>query len=293
MKTLKAIFKLMRPYQWTKNALIFLPLFFHGSILSQSQFLDVMAAFVGFSFIASSIYCFNDIADIETDRQHPKKSKRPLASGALSKRTAIIVLAVLIVSGFLVFYLQGLDKEVFIYALIYIILNVLYTLKLKKFGIIDTFIIALGFVIRIFLGSASGDIALSQWIIIMTFLLALFLSFAKRRDDLIIYQKTGQIQRDNIVQYNLEFLNITFGILASVIIVAYIMYTLSSDVISGFGNKNIYFSTIFVIAGLLRYIQNSTVLGLSDDPTRILFKDWFLLVCVLAWMLYFAIVIYL
>ncbi len=292
MNNISSIIKLIRPYQWAKNVLIFLPLFFHGTILNLTSFLDVFFAFAGFSLIASSVYCFNDIHDIETDKMHPKKSKRPLASGIMSKKTALVVLVVAFIAGCGVIFIGDLHYEVILWALIYYILNVFYTLIFKKYAIIDTFIIALGFVIRILIGSVAGNVELSQWIIIMSFLLALFLSFAKRRDDLVIFKNTGQIQRQNIIQYNLEFLNIIFGILASVIIVAYIMYTISPDISLRFGEKNVYYSTIFVIAGILRYIQLSIVRGNSDDPTKILFKDRFLLLCVFGWILFFISVIY-
>ena len=166
-------------------------------------------------------------------------------------------------------------------------------MKLKQFAIIDVFLIAVGFVLRLFVGSFSGDIKLSQWIILMTFLLTLFLAFAKRRDDVLIYQESGIVTRKNILQYNVIFLNIVLSLLSSVTIVAYIMYTVDTDIKhSPNNNEYLYLTSVFVIMGILRYLQQTLVFQKSGDPTNILLKDKVIQLIILCWIISFVIILY-
>lgn len=293
MKTISAIYTLIRPYQWIKNLFIFLPIFFHGSLFEDNNYASMVLVFLGFSLIASSIYCLNDIIDIEMDRLHPKKSKRPLASGELSKNTALILHFLLLFTGLSLIYFFSNNQQVIYYCLFYYFLNIAYCLYLKKLSIIDVIIISSGFVIRLFIGSVAANIELSKWIIIMTFLLALFLSFGKRRDDLLIYNESGKIQRQNVLNYNLDFVNITMSILSAVIIVAYLMYTLSPEVNLRFGSDNLFFSFVFVLMGILRYLQLTLVFNESQDPGKILLRDTFLQITIALWILFFGFLIYL
>ncbi len=252
--------------------------------------MKTMIAFIAFSLVASSVYIFNDYHDIEEDRKHPTKKNRPLASGKVSKQSAKTVMIILLMFGLAISYL--LKSTVFYLILSYFILNLLYTLKLKHIVIIDTFIIATGFVIRIFVGSQTGNIWLSMWIIIMTFLLALFIALAKRRDDVLIYLETGDKARKIIDGYNLEFLNTSMVIMASVVIVSYIMYTISSDVVSRMHSENLYLTVVFVILGLLRYMQITIVEKKSGSPTEMLLRDRFLQLSILGWIATFILLIY-
>lgn len=252
--------------------------------------LKTMIAFIAFSLVASSVYIFNDYHDIEEDRKHPTKKNRPLASGKVSKQSAKILMIILLMFGLAISYL--LKGTVFYLILSYFILNLLYTLKLKHIVIIDTFIIATGFVIRIFVGSQAGNIWLSMWIIIMTFLLALFIALAKRRDDVLVYLETGDKARKIIDGYNLEFLNTSMVIMASVVIVSYIMYTISSDVVSRMHSENLYLTVVFVILGLLRYMQITIVEKKSGSPTEMLLRDRFLQLSILGWIATFILLIY-
>lgn len=293
---MKNIILLMRLQQWLKNAFVFLPLFFDQKMLSGTELIDAFFAFLSFSFAASSIYCLNDIIDIESDKLHPKKCKRVLASGKVSKVQAYVVMAVLMIAAMaipLVAFKEETIVELATITALYITMNVAYCLVLKRFAIIDVFTIAAGFVLRIIAGGIATDIWLSQWIILLTFLLALFLAFAKRRDDVIIFNNHGIKARKNIVRYNLEFLNNAISIIASMTMICYIMWCVSTAVIERMGTDKLYITAIFVLMGILRYLQLTMVDAKSGSPTKILYKDRFIHICIAGWIAIFYVIIYL
>ena len=176
--------------------------------------------------------------------------------------------------------------------LFYWLLNLAYCAKLKQFAIIDVCIVAFGFVLRLLAGGFATDVMLSKWIVLMTFLLTLFMSFAKRRDDVLLMEETGKAPRKNTIRYNLTFINQAITITASVTLVCYIMYTVSPEVIKNFHTENLYLTSIFVLVGLLRYIQIAVVDEKSGNPTKIIQKDHFTQLIVLAWLLAFILIIY-
>ncbi len=281
---------LVRPHHYIKNLFIFLPLFFGLKITDINLLLETFVAFIAFSLVASSVYVFNDYYDIEDDKKHPRKKNRPLASGKVSKQSAIVLIVILLISGFAISYLLGSMVSYLVFS--YFILNLLYTLKLKHVAIIDTFIIAIGFVIRILVGAETGNIKLSMWIIIMTFLLAVFIALAKRRDDIIIYLESGIKTRNVVDGYNLEFLNTSMIIMASVLIVSYIMYTISPDVAVRLHSDKLYLTVLFVILGIMRYMQITIVEKKSGSPTELVLKDIFLQLSILGWLTTFALLLY-
>ena len=269
-----------------------MPLFFHGKLFDLSLFLNAFWAFIGFSFIASSIYVFNDLRDVEEDRQHPEKKFRPIAAGSISEKNAKLLILILASLAGIIFYTMFSNIWVWLCVFFYFWQNILYTIWLKKIALVDVIIISLGFIIRIFLGSAATDIYLSHWIIIMTFLLALFLAFAKRRDDILLTNSTGVKHRSNIDGYNLEFLNAAIIISSAMVIVAYIMYTTSVEVIQRTG-QNIYLTSFFVVIGIFRYLQVVFVKQQSGNPTKVFLKDSFLQIIMLGWIVSFGIILYL
>jgi decaprenyl-phosphate phosphoribosyltransferase len=282
--------KLIRISHWSKNLFMFTPLFFSGQFTDFYKLSILLGGFISFCLVASSVYIFNDIFDLKEDRIHAKKKSRPLASGSISVKNASAIGIFLLLCGFmLAAYLNWL----FIIVLgIYLLLNILYTMKLKEIAILDVNIIALGFVLRIFAGGILVSIAVSHWLVIMTFLLSLFLAFAKRRDDVIILQQTGEKMRKSVHGYNLDFINSAISLLSAVIIVAYLLYITSPDVTNRFHDKPVYISGIFVILGLLRYLQITLVNSDSGSPTRILFEDRFIQSAILGWILFFVLIIY-
>lgn len=289
------LLKLIRPHQWLKNVFVMIPMFFGGSLLDPSDIRASVVTFFAFSFIASSVYCFNDIIDVEADRLHPVKCKRPIASGAISVRSAWTLMALMFLLSVGTVCLLDTYSHVInvgLVILIYYILNILYCSKLKQYAIVDVCIIAFGFVLRVLAGGFATDIALSKWLVLMTFLLTLFLSFAKRRDDVLRMNETGEPPRKNTIRYNLTFINQAITITASVTLVCYIMYTVSPEVVNRFHSDLLYLTSVFVLLGLLRYIQITVVDKRSGDPTKMMLRDRFTQCVVLLWALTFLVLIY-
>lgn len=289
------ILKLIRPHQWLKNVFVLIPMFFGGSLLDPEDIRASLLTFLAYSFVASSVYCFNDINDVEADRRHPVKCKRPLASGAVSMGTAWMLMALMFVLAALMTALLG-DRghilKVGGVLLFYYILNICYCAKLKQYAIVDVCIVAFGFVLRVLAGGFATDITLSKWLVLMTFLLTLFLSFAKRRDDVLRMNETGEPPRKNTIRYNLTFINQAITITASVTLMCYIMYTVSPEVVARLGSDLLYLTSVFVLLGLLRYMQITVVDKKSGDPTKIMLRDRFTQLVVVLWALTFLILIY-
>ena len=282
------IIKLLRVQHYIKNLFIFLPLLFSLSFTDIQGIRDTFIVFVLFSLLASSVYIFNDFLDINEDRAHPTKKNRPLASGSVSKKSAILLIVALSLTSLTLSFL--LSTTLFSVLLIYFILNIFYSIKLKHIAILDIFIIASGFVLRLFAGSSVAGIHLSMWIISMTFLLALFLALAKRRDDVLL-SLDGQQTRKNIDGYNLEFVNASMVLMAGVVIVSYIMYTISPAVTARLGTEYLYLTSFFVILGILRYMQITFVEENSGSPTKVVIKDTFLKLTIFFWLLSFIVVV--
>ena len=284
---------LIRPHQWIKNLFIFIPMFFGGSLLNGSDIYACVITFLAFSFAASSIYCFNDIYDVEADRRHPVKCHRPIAAGVISISTAYaLMIAMLVIS---IGILALLQKHFWIVAgviFFYWCMNLSYCIKLKRYAILDVCIVSFGFVLRIIAGGEATDIVLSRWIVLMTFLLTLFLSFAKRRDDVLRMNETGEAPRQNTSRYNLTFINEAITITASVTLVCYIMYTVSPEVVANFHSDYLYLTSVFVLLGLLRYIQLAMVDKKSGDPTKVILHDRFTQLIVSGWLVSFLLIIY-
>src|SRR5215467_6143064 len=277
------LFKLLRVKDWAKNLFLFIPLFFSGQLFDSSKFYSLALGFFAFSFVASSIYIINDYRDIEDDRKHPEKSKRPLAAGTIKKSTAIIICIILLIAGFGLSYLANTRLKFSFILAIYFFLNLAYSLGLKAFPILDIFIVAAGFVLRIKAGSVIAFIQVSEWLNIMVFLLALFMATAKRRDDILLKIASGQDMRKSVKDYNLEYLSTILSLMCAVIIVAYFMYTMSPEVIVRMGTYRLYYTCIFVIAGVMRYLQIIFVQGKAGSPTNILYKDRFIQIVILLW----------
>lgn len=295
MSYMNNILKLIRPHQWLKNVFVLIPMFFGGSLLDPEDIRASLLTFLAYSFVASSVYCFNDINDVEADRRHPVKCKRPLASGAVSMGTAWMLMALMFILAALMTALLG-DRghilKVGGVLLFYYILNICYCAKLKQYAIVDVCIVAFGFVLRVLAGGFATDITLSKWLVLMTFLLTLFLSFAKRRDDVLRMNETGEPPRKNTIRYNLTFINQAITITASVTLVCYIMYTVSPEVVARLGSDLLYLTSVFVLLGLLRYMQITVVDKKSGDPTKIMLRDRFTQLVVVLWALTFLILIY-
>jgi decaprenyl-phosphate phosphoribosyltransferase len=290
MQKLKFYLHLIRPHQYLKNGFIWLPVLFGNRILDVPTIGRTLLAFFAFCMAASTIYIINDFLDREEDRCHPIKRNRPLASGAVSSREALCMaliclfasmgLALITLPGACIYLLLG-----------YLLLNIAYSQSLKHIPIVDIVCIAMGFVLRVFMGGAAANIPISPWIVIMAFLLALFLALAKRRDDLLLLSQSNSVRRA-IDGYNLEFISLAMGIMASVIIVAYLLYSVSPEVEAKHGTHQLYISGVWVLLGILRYLQITFVEEKSGSPTLVLIKDYLLQTVIVLWLVNIFILLY-
>ena len=287
--------KLLRVEQWIKNFFVFVPLFFSGNITNFDLLGKSIFAFIIFSLAASSIYIINDYSDIESDRKHPEKRRRPLASGAISKRTALIFLVALISLSIVLVYFgaQYFHHNFWKFATIiafYFFMNLAYTFKLKHVAIIDVSIISLGFVLRVLAGGYATGIFISQWAILLTFVLALVLAIGKRRGELINAQISGKT-RKALDGYNVQFADIALSVSCTLAIVCYLMFTLSPEVQQRF-HARVFYTVIFVVFAFLRYLQQTLVYNKTESPTKIIYRDRYIQITLVLWVAAFLLQIY-
>ncbi|MDM1073072.1 UbiA prenyltransferase family protein [Empedobacter brevis] len=286
---MKNYLKLMRVNQWVKNLFVFLPVFFSGKLFDVGLFIESFYGFLIFSFVASSIYIINDYVDIEKDKKHPEKKNRPLASGKISKKNALVLFFVLVVFSSILIFLFG-NKQVAILVAIYFFMNLAYSFKLKQIAILDVMIIALGFLLRVFVGGYMTGILITDWTILLVFDLALILALGKRRGELINADLEG-ITRKSLDGYNLNFLNSALSITCTVAVICYMMFILSPETQSKFHHYIVY-TFVFVFAAVLRYLQQTFVYLKTESPTRLIFKDHFLQFLIIMWGISYILLIY-
>lgn len=281
-------FKLLRPHQWVKNAFVAAPLFFTPEAVSRETAVQVLAGVVCFCVLSSGVYILNDYLDRDADRQHPVKRNRPLAAGTVPVAAAMALMAVLIGGGLAGAFLLGGDFGVI--SLAYLVVNVAYSTVLKRMSIVDVMLVALGFVLRVYAGSALIDVEPSVWIVSCTMLLALFIALAKRRDDLV--KGLGDEHRVSLAGYSKRFLDTSLAVVLAALLVSYLLYTAEPENRARFDTDYLFVTAPFVIAGVLRYLQITLVEERSGTPTRVVLTDAFLRYTVLAWLAVFALLIY-
>ncbi len=289
---LHAVMKLIRPYQWVKNLFVYMALIFGGRLLDTSSWLHVTIAAACFCIASSAIYCLNDIIDAPADRLDPRKRFRPVASGAVSPATAGWIGAVLGIAAMGTSYLL-LPAGATAVLIAYLIINVAYCLRLKNIPLLDVIIIALGFVLRVAMGGLAASIWISQWIIIMVFLLALFLAIAKRRHETLqVERQEKESGRPSIEKYNIAFLDTALCLIAAVTLIGYIIYTLQPRTIEQFHTDYLYVTALPVLIGILRYLQLTIVDNATGDPSEVAFSDRPLQLTVIVWLALFILIIY-
>jgi decaprenyl-phosphate phosphoribosyltransferase len=293
MSLIRDHIKLLRPKDWAKNLFLFVPSFFAGNFFDATRIANIALGFLAFSFLASCIYIINDYRDVEDDRKHPVKRNRPLASGTVKKSTAVAICFILFVMAITLGYFLDPTLQLLFVLTIYFVLNFSYSMGLKNIAILDILILASGFVLRVKAGAIIAQVDTSEWLMIMTYLLALFMAIAKRRDDMLLKLSTGTTMRKSITGYNLDFLNTLLGLFSAIIIVSYIMYTVSDMTVLRLGTHRLYYTSVFVMAGLMRYLQITFVAGKSGSPTEILYKDRFIQLTLVLWILSFYVILYL
>lgn len=285
---LPPLLELMRPHQWVKNGLVAAPLFFTPEAVSLATVLNVALAIACFCAVSSSVYILNDYMDREADRAHPEKCTRPLAAGTVSVPMALIAFVVLLGGAMGGGYV--LSPALVGFLAVYFMMNVAYSLGLKKVSLIDVMIIAMGFILRVEGGAAVIAVEASVWIMIMTGLGALFIALAKRRDDLV--RAIESEHRKSLDGYSIGFLDTANSIVIGALLVAYLIYCTDAQVIARMGTADLYYTAPFVVLGLLRYMQITIVEERSGSPTRVILTDKFLLVTGALWALTFGALIY-
>jgi len=282
MKKMLELLRLMRPYQWVKNAFVFVGLLFGHAWHDSALVTQAVIAFAAFCLVSSAIYTFNDIVDLEQDKQHAKKSKRPLASGAVSVPAAIMLAAPLAVAGLALGYVAS--RSVLVILLGYMLMNIAYTLYLKHVVILDVFIIAAGFMLRILAGTLGIGIAPSQWLLLCGLMVTLFLGFTKRRAEIIALDADKTLHRKVLEHYGPVLLDKMIVITAAGLIMSYSLYTMNPDTIRIHGTANLIYTVPFVMYGVFRYIYLLHHQSRGGDPSHDLVRDPHLLIVVGAWL---------
>ena len=280
--------QLLRPHQWVKNVFVGAPLFFTPSAVSPSTISRVLLGVLAFCLVASAVYIVNDYLDRNADRYHPIKRHRPLAAGTVAVPTAFGLVAVLLAAGLsLAAFLSPIFAA---FVLVYLGVNLAYSLRLKDFSIVDLMLIALGFILRVEAGAVLARVELSVWIIICTGLLALFLAIAKRRDDVVHALDVGH--RASLGGYTRPYLDVAIAIVLSALLISYIIYTTDREVMGRYGTEHLYLTVPFVAAGVLRYLQITFVEERSGSPTLMVLTDRFLCLTITGWLAVFGYLIY-
>ncbi len=280
----------MRPKQWIKNSFVFAALIFAKELFDADYFLITLWAFLLFCLLSGSVYLINDIFDIKKDRLHPTKSKRPVASGAVS-----ITEAALWGTGFALFSLFFsfyISLPFGVVALIYFILNFLYSMFLKKVVIIDVMAIAFGFLLRAIAGAVVIGVAISTWLILCTILIALFLGFCKRRQELLIYEHEPTTHREILSEYSKSFIDQMIAVVTASTVISYSLYTMSPGVIEKMGTPYLNITIPFVLYGIFRYLYLIYKKEGVDSPTRIILEDKPLLINIFLWGIAVIIILY-
>ena len=288
--SLRALLRCMRPAQWIKNGFVLIPLIFSVNLNQPSLLIREAVAFSAFCLVASGIYLWNDAFDWKADLTHPEKKMRPIPAGDLSASVARIFGSLLLLTGIAVGFWLGRPLALLLST--YAGINIFYGLWLKHLAILDLMSIAAGFVIRVVAGAAAIGVEASHWILMCTFLLALFLGVAKRRQELLTLAGDSVRHRRVLDQYTLPWLDQAGTIVSAATIVAYALYTVAPETQARFGTDHLIYTLPFVIYGILRYLHLVQGGDRTGNPTNALLKDKPLLLCLLGWVLVCAAIIY-
>lgn len=276
MNNIKYIIKLIRPKHWIKNLFIFGSIIFSNNFFNFAILKNNILTFIAFCFISSTVYVMNDIVDVEKDKKHPEKCKRPIASGKVSVSTAILIGILLFIASLTIAF--NVNISVFIIIIIYFIDNVAYSFKLKNLVIIDVFSIAFGFILRVLAGSFATGVIASNWIILCTLFLSLFLGFSKRRNEIISLGKDACNHRKNLSKYNTIFLDKIINISLTCTIIFYSIYCVLGT------NSNLFiWTSIFVIWATIRYYYLIYSKNKTENPTDLIVKDKQLMCLISSW----------
>jgi 4-hydroxybenzoate polyprenyltransferase len=280
----------LRPSQWAKNLLVFAGVLFGLRLFDVTAVARASAAFVIFCLLSGVVYLINDIADRHSDRQHPLKARRPIASGALPVATALT--SAIVLGGFALAGAFALGRTFFVVAAGYLALLALYSGPLKHIVIIDVLTIAIGFVLRAVAGAVAVDVSISQWLLVCTILLALFISLAKRRHELVLLADGAVSHRPILGEYSPYLLDQMIAVVTASTLIAYIFYTISPETAQKFGTQWLGLTVPFPLYGIFRYLYLVHRREGGGSPADLLLTDRPLLLCVTLWAVSVALIIY-
>ncbi|MBM3324321.1 MAG: decaprenyl-phosphate phosphoribosyltransferase [Calditrichaeota bacterium] len=298
MTQLRDIIELVRPQQWTKNLVVFAAILFSPARVAVENplvILKVVQAFFAFCCLSGSIYAFNDWQDLESDKQHPAKSKRPLASGRVSPTAGLLISASLASLG--VVWTFALDAWFGWIGAVYLAINLAYSLGLKHAVILDVLVLSFGFVLRAVGGIAViwryiPDFYLSYWLLLCAFLLSLFLALAKRRHEIVLLGDQAASHRTSLLHYSTPFIDQLLAVLGAATLLAYSLYTISDDTLKHYGTRALFWTIPFVVYGLFRYLYLIYNRAQGGDPTQLLLRDRPTMINVLLWAFAAAMIVY-
>jgi 4-hydroxybenzoate polyprenyltransferase len=289
MKILEVV-KSLRIQQWIKNLFVFAPLIFSQNVFNIPLLIKTFLAFVLFCILSGAAYILNDIQDLEEDKLHPLKSKRPLASERLKKNHALFACILFVLLGLAGAYF--LNVYFFVVVLVYFILQIAYSIWLKHVVIIDVFLIAAGYFLRVIAGGLAIEVQISPWLFICTILIALFLALSKRRHELVLLDKSAEIHRPILKEYTPNLLDQMIAVVTASTVISYCLYTVSSETIAKFGTKNLLFTVPFVLYGIFRYLYLVHQKDEGGSPEALIIKDKPLLVDLFLWIATAMLILY-
>ncbi len=283
--------RLLRPLQWTKNVFVFAPLVFSRHLFDLAYIERSIAAFAVFSIVSSAVYIVNDIADRASDRLHPLKRSRPIASGAVSIGQAIVVAIILLLaagSG-----AMWLGPKVMFITSLYLVLNVGYSFGLKQVILVDVFIVASGFMLRVLAGAFAIGVLVSPWLVLCTLFVSVFLAVSKRRAEILLnIEQETENARPVLRHYDIQFIEQMMTVTAAGMAISYALYTVAERTVEVFGSENLIFTTVFVLFGIFRYLYLMRSRKTDDNPTHLLLSDVPTLINMAAWFLSCVAIIY-
>jgi len=290
---LVALFTLMRPWQWVKNGFVLAPVFFAGLALVADKVTTALVATVAFTLISAAVYVFNDLRDADADRGHPGKRERPIASGAVTVAEARLFFALLVLAAAAIAALGGLGGAFLLIAAVYLTANIGYSLGLKHVALVELFIVAGGYVLRLLAGSAAIGVAPSPWILCVSGVLALFLVVGKRRADLVQADGNGGAKtRPVLAAYNRRYLDLMLGITAAATLLSYVLFCVSEYAIARVGTPYLIATAVFVAFGLFRYLQLVVVDETAEAPAELVLRDPMIRGAVACWVVAYGVLFY-
>jgi 4-hydroxybenzoate polyprenyltransferase len=275
------LIRLLRPHQWLKNGFVLVGLLFGHAWNDQDTLTRAALSFAAFCLLSSAVYIFNDLLDRDADRLHPEKRSRPLASGQVGVSAALLLLAACLCASFWLAFYASHAPWVF---LAYIAINIAYTLGFKRVVVLDVFMIASGFMLRLLAGTLGIGIAPSHWLLLCGLMLTLFLGFSKRRAELVVLPDDASGHRSVLEHYSISLLDQFITIVAAGTVLSYSLYTVSSETVALHGTNHLMITVPFVLYGLLRYLFRLQLKGGGGDPARELLTDWHLIGAVAGWL---------